>query len=1158
MYSVLYVDDEPALLDVAKYFLELSGIFSVTTMKSAEEALASPALSSFDAIVADYQMAGMDGIAFLKIVREKYGDLPFVIFTGRGREDVVIDALNSGADYYVQKGGDPVAQFTDLSHKIGLAIERHQTRSELRAAYEQLSASEEELREKFDELSAAENALRESEERYRTVFENTGTALSIIEEDSTISLVNSRFAELSGYTAAEIEGKKSWHEFAMPEDLPMMEEQHRLRRTDPKSAKSRYEFRFRTKSGEVREILLFVGIIPGTLRSVASFMDITDRRKAYKQLSESENKFAQLFKISPVALTLVSVADGTIADVNDAFVKSTGFTRSEVIGKTALAAGLVADPAGYPKRVADRLSDREEAGQEIACKRKSGEIRICRFFSRSILMNGSRYVLSTVEDVTERIQAQKALVESNRRFAQVAESAGEWIWEVDSKGRYTYASPVVEKILGYTPEEMIGTHFYDYFEPGARAALKKAVRAAFTEKKAVRHFSNPNVHKDGHIVMLETSGSPILAEDGTFLGYRGTDLDVTDRIRTEKALDESRERYRLMLMNAKDGILVNEFTKTGPGPFIEVNDTACRILGMTRDELQSISLTDLDTPETRDRAPGFMDELKKNRHAVFQIPYRPKNGGEKTLDISVSTFTLDGRATMFSIVRDITGQKALESALSTMVASMVGSTGLDALKKITEHVSAWLGADCVMIGEIQPDHASVNVLAMLLDHKEVTDFTYTLKGTPCENIREKGFCLYPDHVREFFPEAKDLADLNIRGYAGTVLRNSSGEVIGIFCVMSRRPLPPVPAMCEIMEVIAVKATAEIERSRIERELRESEERYRALVETSPDMIWEIDRAGNFRYISPMVTPLMGYFPEDVIGKPITTLVAEQGRELAARELHRHLTSREAVQSFTVPARDRDGHDMTVDIRASRVTDHHGRITGFRGVARDITDRIRAEEAIKRANRQLTLLGSATRHDALNKITAILGYLKLITLKCNDSEAKEVLTRAVATVVTLRSLMEFTRVYQDLGSQEPLWEDLDAIMPRSQVPSSVAFSCNVAGISVYADALLAKVFSNLADNSLRHGGKVTEIRVFSQKEGNNLAVVWEDNGIGIPAAEKELIFRRGYGKNTGLGLFLVREILDLTGITIHETGQPGSGVRFEILVPEGTYRIADRG
>jgi len=111
--------------------------------------------------------------------------------------------------------------------------------------------------------------------------------------------------------------------------------------------------------------------------------------------------------------------------------------------------------------------------------------------------------------------------------------------------------------------------------------------------------------------------------------------------------------------------------------------------------------------------------------------------------------------------------------------------------------------------------------------------------------------------------------------------------------------------------------------------------------------------------------------------------------------------------------------------------------------------------------------------------------------------------------------------------------------------------------VYADAMLEKVFANLLDNSVRHGERVTSIRVSSRMDGTTLVVVWEDNGTGIVASDKEKIFGRGYGKNTGMGLFLIREILALTGISIRETGVPGSGARFEILVPEGKYRLAER-
>jgi CheY-like chemotaxis protein len=124
MISVLYVDDEPVLLEVGKVYLERSGQFRVDTLASAPAALEILKTRSYDVIVSDYQMPEMDGIAFLKIVRNTNPTLPFIIFTGRGREDVVVEALNSGADHYLQKGGEPKSQFAELGHIITRSVER--------------------------------------------------------------------------------------------------------------------------------------------------------------------------------------------------------------------------------------------------------------------------------------------------------------------------------------------------------------------------------------------------------------------------------------------------------------------------------------------------------------------------------------------------------------------------------------------------------------------------------------------------------------------------------------------------------------------------------------------------------------------------------------------------------------------------------------------------------------------------------------------------------------------------------------------------------------------------------------------------------------------------------------------------------------------------
>ncbi len=140
-------------------------------------------------------------------------------------------------------------------------------------------------------------------------------------------------------------------------------------------------------------------------------------------------------------------------------------------------------------------------------------------------------------DITEYKEAERVLQISEERFRQVAETAGGWIWEVDTTGLYTYVSPMVQNILGYKPSELVGKkYFYNLFAPGTKEKLSKKALDVFSRKKAFRGFVNKNLHKDGYIVYLETSGLPILSKSGKLLGYRGTDTDITKRKKAEEAL----------------------------------------------------------------------------------------------------------------------------------------------------------------------------------------------------------------------------------------------------------------------------------------------------------------------------------------------------------------------------------------------------------------------------------------------------------------------------------------------------------------------------------------------------------------------------------------------------------------------------------------------
>jgi|WetSurMetagenome_2_1015567.scaffolds.fasta_scaffold01136_3 PAS domain S-box-containing protein len=222
---------------------------------------------------------------------------------------------------------------------------------------------------------------------------------------------------------------------------------------------------------------------------------------------------------------------------------------------------------------------------------------------------------------------------------------------------------------------------------------------------------------------------------------------------------------------------------------------------------------------------------------------------------------------------------------------------------------------------------------------------------------------------------------------------------------------------------------------------------------------------------------------------------------------------------------------------------------------DNTDRQRAEEALRQANRKLSLLSGITRHDIKNQVTIVDGFLSILKMKSENPAMKKYCEMIESASRDIREQIEFTKIYEDLGTHEPQWQGLEKVLPRSSVPGNITLESKVQGAEVYADPMLEKVFFNLLDNAIRHGEHVSRITVSCIESPDGLELVWEDNGTGVAMGEKELIFERGFGKNTGLGLFLVREILSLTGMTIRETGTEGTGARFEIQVPPASFRFS---
>jgi signal transduction histidine kinase len=224
----------------------------------------------------------------------------------------------------------------------------------------------------------------------------------------------------------------------------------------------------------------------------------------------------------------------------------------------------------------------------------------------------------------------------------------------------------------------------------------------------------------------------------------------------------------------------------------------------------------------------------------------------------------------------------------------------------------------------------------------------------------------------------------------------------------------------------------------------------------------------------------------------------------------------------------------------------------------ITGRRWVEEELHRSNAKLGILNNITRHDINNQMMVINGFLELCRKREKDPDLAHYIDKMSLAAANVHEQINFTKDYQELGIKAPAWSSVGRRVKDAFAmlhPQGVVLEDRTEGIEVLTDPLADKVHYNLIDNSMRHGGKITRIKVYSEQSGDAMKIIYEDDGVGISQEDKKRLFQKGFGKNTGYGLFLIREILAITGITINETGHPGRGVRFEMLVPPGAWRRA---
>ncbi len=491
-----------------------------------------------DLILADWSLPHFSGLRALELLREHHLDIPFIIVSGSIGEETAVDTLRKGAYDYVLK---------DRLGPLGQAV-RH-------------ALEDRRLR---DEGKRTEEALRESEKKYRTLVTQSPDGIFIVDLQGTFLAVNKAMCERLKYSEGEFLSMKIWD--IVPEKYKDL---HKKRLSDiqrgeiPNEA-AEYEVRGKDEKIHYIEVLSTPYFSENEVIGFQGIArDITERKQADEALHQSEEKYRLLVENQTDLVVKVN-NEGRFLFVSPSYCEMFGKRADELLGQTFMPLVHPDDQAGTAEAMRALYNPAHRAYVEQRAMTRHGWRWIG--WQDTAVVDPQGQVIEIVgvgRDITERKQTEEALGKSEKRFRDIAEYALEWIWEVNAEGQYTYASQVVEKILGYSPEEILQKHFYDLFHPDDKESLKKAGFAAFDTKQPFREFINRNVHKNGQIVWLSTNGIPMLDDKGSLLGYRGADTDITDRKRAEEenaALqDQLRQSQKVEAIGQLAGGIAHDF-----------------------------------------------------------------------------------------------------------------------------------------------------------------------------------------------------------------------------------------------------------------------------------------------------------------------------------------------------------------------------------------------------------------------------------------------------------------------------------------------------------------------------------------------------------------------------------------------------------------------
>ncbi len=800
-----------------------------------------------------------------------------------------------------------------------------------------------ELARDVTERRREEDILRKREERYRNILDSMEEAYFEVDLKGNLTFFNTTAVKRLGYTNEEVMGM-SFHQFVDEENAKkVFEGYHKVFLTgEPIKG---FDWELVTGTGERIAVESSVTLNRGEKGAPIGFKgivrDISDRKKAEQALRESEEKYRTILERIEEAYSEIDLA-GKFTFMNESLCRILGYSREELMGmnnRDFTTPEMAKRAFQMFNEIYKTGSQRTMVDYEII--RKDGTKRFIDL-SASLMREPSGNPIGfrcVGRDVTERILAEQKVRESDRRYRMLAENVHDAIWTMDLDMQFTYVSPSSIRLTGFTPEEMLGMSLRQYLGPESFDLTELVLVEELTKGRSIEPF-DPNrsrtvelemLHKDGGTVWIEFMATFRRDIQGIPIEILGVARDISKRKKAEEALRESEKQYRLLAENARDVIWVLDLKLRHQ----YVSPSVMRLRGYTPEEAMKQTLDMFLTPESYQRvmdmvAKEFEFEKSGQKHGKewarnIELEMICKDGSTVWTEVTVNLIFGDNGRLMglLGITRDITDRKKAEVALKQ-------SEGL--YRTIFENTAT----SNIIVSEDTIIHlANTNFETMTGYSKSELEgkmsWTFFVVKEDLERMKRY-------HKMRRFEPGSAPSNYEFR------YTNRNGEVRDLY--MSVAVIPgtkdSVASMIDITE-----------RNRAEEALREREAKYRFLTEKMNDIVWTMDLNLHITYVSPSITKVLGYSPEERMGQALEDQMTPESIAEATRILAYEL-EREGIEgidpdrmvAFEAEYYHKDGSRVWLENMISGIRDDKGKVVGLHGVSRDVTERRKTGEALR--------------------------------------------------------------------------------------------------------------------------------------------------------------------------------------------------------------------